>query len=142
MTLSPLSEAARHASPDTALDYRMEYHKRLIIPVGSFLLCLLGLPLGLLARPGSRAIGLPFGLFLFLSYYLGFSAARATTESMVGTHPGMALWMINIIFLILTSILLSMTFSEKLDRVTDFMDNIFYVLASWKNKMRKRHASA
>ena len=75
----------------------IEYHKRLVLPVGCFILSLLGMPLALQSRPGQRSYGFPVGLSLFILYYILITAAKAMSENQ--TMPLIAaMWTPNIIF--------------------------------------------
>lgn len=60
--------------------YLSEYHHRLVLPVGCFILSLLGLPLGLQAGPGKRAVGIPLGLAFFIFFYITFTITRVMSE--------------------------------------------------------------
>jgi lipopolysaccharide export system permease protein len=62
--------------------YLAEYHHRLVLPVGCFILSLLGLPLGLQAGPGRKAAGIPMGLGFFVLYYVAFTIFRVLAEEM------------------------------------------------------------
>lgn len=84
--------------------YLSEYHHRLVLPVGCFILSLLGLPLGLQAAPGRRAIGIPLGLAVFIFYYIAFTTCRMLVEE--GGLPVMAgMWLPNILFFLLAVII-------------------------------------
>lgn len=77
-----------------------EYHHRLILPFGCFILSLIGLPLGLQAGPGKRAVGIPLGLACFVLYYITFTATRVMSED--GTLPMvLGMWLPNVLFLLL-----------------------------------------
>ncbi len=89
-----------------------EYHHRLILPVGCFILSLLGLPLGLQARPGKRAVGLPLGLALFVLYYITFTTTRVICEA--GHMPLVfGMWLPNLLFLILAVYIFRRVDQEK-----------------------------
>lgn len=82
-------------------DLLREYHKRLVLPISCFIFSLLGIPLGLLAGPGQRAIGIPLGLGIFTLYYILLTAAEALGESLIIPVP-VAMWTPNILFALLT----------------------------------------
>jgi lipopolysaccharide export system permease protein len=99
MTQAQLLTAAR--SPDRSeresVRYLAEYHHRLVLPVGCFILSILGMPLGLQAGPGKKAIGIPMGLGLFVLYYIVYTVAQVMVEDLrLPLVAGM--WAPNIIF--------------------------------------------
>jgi len=103
MSQQQLLDTARKQGLETRSGrmFLSEYHHRLVLPVGCFLLSLLGLPLGLQARPGKRAVGIPLGLGFFVLYYITFTTARVLSEA--GTLPlVLGMWLPNILFLALT----------------------------------------
>lgn len=53
----------------------VEYQQRFALPLGAFLLCILAVPLGLSSRTHGRTWGLIVGLFIFLIYYVLFTAS-------------------------------------------------------------------
>lgn len=90
----------------------IHFHKRIALPAGCFILSLLGLPLGLQARAGRGAIGIPLGLGFFILYYILITAAKTLAEET--TAPvAMAMWFPNIFYIILTLILVRQTANEK-----------------------------
>ena len=89
--------------PKSALPFLIEYHLRMALPVGGFILTILGLPLAITTRPGRRPFGLPMGLFFFILYYILFTAAKSSCESI--ENAAIYIWMPNIIYGILTLIL-------------------------------------
>ena len=103
MSQQQLLAAADRHGPRTKVGrmYLSEYHHRLSLPVGCFLLSLLGLPLGLQAGPGRRAVGIPLGLGVFIFYYITFTISRVMSEE--GTlSMVVGMWLPNIFFLALT----------------------------------------
>lgn len=78
-------------------DMLVEYHKRLVLPVGCLVLSLLGLPLGLLAGPGKKAVGIPLGLSVFILYYVIFTAVKTLAEDGVGP-VFLLMWLPNALF--------------------------------------------
>ncbi len=78
----------------------IEYHKRLVLPVGCLVLCLMGLPLGLQAGPRRKAVGVPIGLALFIIYYILFTLAKMLAKENTVPIP-LAMWSTNLVFLLL-----------------------------------------
>jgi lipopolysaccharide export system permease protein len=103
MTQEQLVSTAAKQAPDSkaARVYLSEYHHRLVLPVGCFILSLLGMPIGMQAGPGKRAVGLPLGLFAFLLYYITLTITRVLSED--GKLPlVLGLWLPNMLFFALT----------------------------------------
>ena len=90
----------------------IEYHKRLVLPVGCFVLTMLGLPLGLSAGVGKRTVGVPLGLLFFVLYYVGFSYAKVMAEEQILPVP-VAMWIPNTIFFILMIFFLRRSMQDK-----------------------------
>ena len=114
MTQQQLLQAAAKQGPDTKTGriFLSEYHHRLTLPVGCFILSLLGLPLGLQAEPGKRALGIPLGLAFFVLYYITFTTTRVMSED--GTLPLiLGMWLPNILFLALTIVIFRRVEQEK-----------------------------
>ena len=101
MSQAQLAAVARQ-SPDTKWG-RMcwsEYHYRLVLPAGCFILSLIGLPLGLQAAPGRRAVGIPLGLLVFVSYYITLTLCQNISDAgILPLVPGM--WLPNLLFFLL-----------------------------------------
>lgn len=99
LSMSDLQIQARKLGLDTQLGrtYLIEYHKRLVLPVGCLMLSFLALPLGLQARAGKKAIGIPVGLGIFIVYYILHTVGKELAES--GSAPLIpAMWLPNILF--------------------------------------------
>ncbi|TKB11176.1 LPS export ABC transporter permease LptF [Desulforhopalus sp. IMCC35007] len=75
----------------------IEFHKRMVLPAGCLLISLIGLPLGLQARPGKKAIGIQAGLGIFIIYYIFFTIGKSMAEK--ATLPvAVAMWGPNLFF--------------------------------------------
>jgi lipopolysaccharide export system permease protein len=90
----------------------VHYHKRITLPAGCFILSLLALPLGLQARVGRGAIGIPLGLGFFILYYILFTVGKNLAQE-TSVPVAMAMWLPNFFFLVLTLILLRQTTNER-----------------------------
>jgi len=102
MTLAQLQDSATILGRDTdqGRNRLIHFHKRLVLPVGCFILSLIGLPLGLLAGPGKKALGIPLGLGFFILYYILFTLGKALADD-TQLPVILAMWLPNIVFLIL-----------------------------------------
>ncbi len=76
--------------------YLTEFHKRLAIPVGTFVLGMLAAPLGILFGRAGLSGGVAIGLGTFLAYYLLIIFGGNLAES--GVVPATALWFPNLLF--------------------------------------------
>jgi lipopolysaccharide export system permease protein len=103
--------------------YLTEYHHRLVLPVGCFILSIIGLPLGLQAGPGRKAAGIPLGLGIFILYYISFTLCRSLVETMtLPLVPGM--WLPDILFAVLAVYILWRADQEKplvSEKITDIV---------------------
>jgi lipopolysaccharide export system permease protein len=101
LSMKELYEEAQLAKVDeNRRKYLIEAHKRLVLPVGCLIISLIGLPLGLQARPGKRAIGIQAGLAIFVLYYIFFTFGKTLAEEGVVPVP-LAMWAPNTLFFIL-----------------------------------------
>lgn len=138
MNMTELIDRAQEIGMDTDAGraYHTEFHKRLVLPVGCLFLSILGMPLGLQAGPGRRAIGIPFGLILYISYYIMFTMSRNLANSGALPVP-LVMWMPNILFCILTVVFINRVAHEK-PLVSQFIQNILeQIAASFTNLFRK-----
>lgn len=114
LTMDQLQSAADKVGRDSykGRDYLIEYHKRYVLPVGCFILCLIGLPLGLQAAPGKRAMGLPVGLMLFIGYYALFTVGKFLSEdSSLPVYASM--WLPNFVFVFIALLFLYKAANEQ-----------------------------
>ncbi|MCW5201125.1 LPS export ABC transporter permease LptF, partial [Desulfobulbus sp. F4] len=88
------------AHPQDIITFMSEYHHRLAMPVGCLILSLLGLPLGLQAGQGRRAVGIPLGLAFFVLYYMVSTIGQVMAEDRVLPVP-VGLWLPNALFAVL-----------------------------------------
>jgi lipopolysaccharide export system permease protein len=99
------------------------------------MISLIGLPLGLQARPGKKAIGIQAGLAIFILYYILFTFGKAMAEK--GVLPiWLAMWTPNTLFFILAIFWIYRVANEKtlipMRIVTYCQKLMFIVLAPLK----------
>lgn len=111
-------------------NYLIEYHKRLVLPVGCLMLSFLALPLGLQARPGKKAIGVPVALSIFIIYYILHTLGKDLAEG--GTVPtGVAMWFPNVLFFTLAIFWIYQVTNEKPlipEKMTYFCHKIWQIV--------------
>ena len=102
MSQVELQAEAKHLGRNSSgASFLNEYHKRLALPVGCFILTILGFPLGFLSGSRHKTIGISLGLATFILYYVFLTAAKIISESLV-MPASIAMWLPNLIFLLLT----------------------------------------
>jgi len=138
MLQSELPAEADRLGRDTreATIYLNEYHKRLVLPVSSFILTLLGFPLGFLAGSRHRNIGIPLGLAIFILYYVLMTGSQIISESLI-LPAWIAMWLPNLIFFILTTLFIRIVAREAhtiyLEKFYDFTYAIYSKLP-WRKR--------
>ncbi|MDF1613541.1 LptF/LptG family permease [Desulfurivibrio dismutans] len=113
MTQSELRQTAARLGPEHSRykTYLIEYHQRLVLPAGAFILAVLGLTLTMLSRTPHQALGVPFGLLSFIAYYVLLTAAKTLAEG--GQLPlAPAMWLPNLVFALFTVYLTQKTARE------------------------------
>jgi lipopolysaccharide export system permease protein len=96
-----LTEAKRLGRNSQGATFLNEFHERLALPVSCFILTILGFPLGFLSGSRHRSMGLSLGLASFILYYVFLTAAKTISESLI-MPAFIAMWLPNLIFLLLT----------------------------------------
>lgn len=93
-------------------EFLIEFHKRLVLPAGCLLISLIGMPLGLQARPGKKAVGIQAGLGIFILYYIFFTIGKSMAED--ATLPTVvAMWLPNFFFFCLAIFWIYRVANEK-----------------------------
>jgi lipopolysaccharide export system permease protein len=142
MSQEDLLRAARHPEvhPQDAITFMTEYHHRLTLPVGCLILSLLGIPLGLQAGPGRRAVGVPLGLAFFVFYYIVSTIAKVLVEDgQLAVGPGM--WLPNLFFMLVLVMIFRRVERERPlvpERLSMLAENLQerLVLRPWKALMQ------
>lgn len=114
LTLGELNRALADAEPGSPEHQCLsrEWHKRLALPFACLALGLIAAPLSLQAGSASRLSGVVLGLLLFLLYYVLLTGAETMAE--VGLWPAaLAIWLPNVLFAVLASVLWVRTAREK-----------------------------
>jgi len=103
MGLKELIENARNpqTSPRQKRKLLIEFNKRLALPIGAFILALLGAPLGIKFGRTGIAGGVALALSAFIIYYIMLVFSENLAE--VGIiSPWISLWIPNVLFSIIT----------------------------------------
>ena len=129
MSQSELQTKAKQLGKNSrGASFLNEYHKRLALPISCFILTILGFPLGFLSGPRHRAIGISLGLATFILYYVFLTAAKTISESMI-LPAAIAMWLPNLIFLLLTIFFIRTvakeTHTQFLEKFYDLSQTVF-----------------
>jgi len=132
-----LAEADRLGSNTrAAASYLNEFHERLALPLSCFILTLLGFPLGFLSGPRHKTVGIPLGLAIFILYYVLMTGARTLSESLL-MPAAFAMWLPNIIFLVLTTLFIRSIAGEKHSAYMEKFYDFTYAVSSKLSKRRR-----
>jgi lipopolysaccharide export system permease protein len=142
MTQQQLLQAVEKYGADTrnGVVFLTEFHDRLVLPVGCFILSLLGFPLGMQTGPGKRATGIPLGLFFFILYYVLYTIGRLLSENLL-VPALVGMWLPSALFAGLTLYVFHRVeqeraiISERLqNRILDLLDRSIFPLFRWIKK--------
>lgn len=138
MTMKELQDNAKvlGVTSPQGVDLLVEFHKRLVLPAGCFILTLLGLPLGLSAGVGKKAVGVPFGLMFFVLYYVTYTYAQVLAEEQI-LPVAHAMWLPNIIFLLVTIYFLSRVAKDKPLPLTTLISDVSVMVTGFFKKDKK-----
>ncbi len=90
---------ARQSSPKDALEYEIEFHRRLALPIACLALALVGIPLGLSAKKGGKSTGFVVTIALvFLYYFISLAGLSMARQGKLPVAP--ALWLANLAFVV------------------------------------------
>jgi lipopolysaccharide export system permease protein len=132
-----LAEADRLGSNSReAARYLNEFHERLALPFSCFILTLLGFPLGFLSGPRHRTVGIPLGLAIFILYYVLLTGANTLSESLI-LPAVFAIWLPNMIFLILTIFFIRGVAQEKYSIYMEKFYDFTYVVSRKLSRHRE-----
>ena len=106
------SAAKFKAGSNKRAHFLSEYHKRLALPAGCFILTLLGFSLALRSRPGQRNSALPLGIGFFLLYYISLTMAENLSIDTI-IPVGLIMWLPNFIFGGISTFIIFITANEK-----------------------------
>lgn len=139
MTLKQLLQAAEQHGINTerGRDFLIDYHKRLVLPVGCLIMSLMALPLGLQAGPGRRANGIPLGLGFFIIYYVLYTLGKILSED-TNIQVGLAMWIPNIFFLGLTAAAITRVANEKSLLPTTLREKVIVVLQRMEQRRKDK----
>ena len=94
-------------APNVSL-FEVEYHKRFAMPFAAFILTVIGASLSCEKRKGGLGISLGAGLALSFTYIM-FQTVSATFATNAGLPAGIAVWIPNIVFMIIAYVLYKRT---------------------------------
>jgi lipopolysaccharide export system permease protein len=79
----------------------MEYYKDMAFPTASLILCMLGVPVGIVSKRSGRIGGFAVGVAVIVAYYVMNVACEFLVTATV-IQPFAGAWGPNIVFLIIT----------------------------------------
>lgn len=76
--------------------YLVEVHKKYSISFACIVFILIGIPLGIIARHGSMAVGIVYSIFFFVLFWVFLIAGENLADRLI-VPPGITMWSCNII---------------------------------------------
>jgi lipopolysaccharide export system permease protein len=97
-TLARMKKVARRLAFEQKREaqYRVEIHKKFSIPLACVIFCLVGAPLGMLARAGGIGPGAVLSIAFFVVYWICLITGEQFAEKLV-IEPWLSMWIANII---------------------------------------------
>ncbi len=114
MTVAELQRAIATPSTQPKLRKKMatEMHSRFALPFASLVFAVLAVPLGLQNRRSARSFGFAISIGVLLAYYILLSLLGTMAEKGSFSAP-LALWIPNMVFLVLGWVLLRLASQER-----------------------------
>ena len=103
--------ASSQQTPSVRLKTLVELHSRFAFPAAAFVFAILALPLGLSNRRSGKGAGFTVSILILLVYYIMLSFLRTMAEK-GGIPPTLAVWIPNLLFLLLGLFLLRLASRE------------------------------
>lgn len=103
--------ASSQQTPSVRLKTLVELHSRFAFPAAAFVFAILALPLGLSNRRSGKGAGFTVSILILLVYYIMLSFLRTMAEK-GGIPPALAVWIPNLLFLLLGLFLLRLASRE------------------------------
>ncbi len=123
LELYRMSRGTAASIPQVKNKLLTEFHGRFVFPSAAIIFGLLAIPLGMQNRRSGKTSGYAVSIAVLLSYYIMLSFLRTLAEK-GSVMPIIALWLPNLIFLVLALFLLRLAVQER--TISD--------LISWKGR--------
>jgi len=124
---------------------RTELGSRFSMPIASFILALIALPLGIMPprtqKTWGAGLSLSIGLTVFVVYY-GFLSVGLTLGEIGKINSLMALWIPNAVCLVITIFFIQRVASEKWNSVADAFSNVIPRILSFVRNLQVRKKAA
>ncbi len=91
---------------------QVEYHKKFSLSFAVIIFILVGVPLGLMTRTSGIGMAFSVSSIIFLVYYIALNGGEQLADKGL-MPPFMAMWISNIVFLILAILLINASIKEK-----------------------------
>jgi lipopolysaccharide export system permease protein len=138
MTFKELRYAMKLTGFDPSIirNLHLEFHRRLAFPFACFVFALIGVPLGLQNKRSGKSSGFSLCLVVLLTYYIVLSIGKTLGQKAI-VSPVVAMWMPNLLFIILGIYLFKKTADEQRFTIFDLPTRLVawaqVRFASWRN---------
>lgn len=115
---------------ETIRSLKVEYHKKFSISFAIFIFILIGIPLGMMTRTSGIGMAFSVSSVIFLIYYISLNGGEQLADKGL-MPPFLAMWLSNIVFLMLGLMLIYLSSKEK--RILD-MPTLMWKLKNLRNR--------
>ncbi|MDD4224278.1 MAG: LptF/LptG family permease [Candidatus Cloacimonetes bacterium] len=97
---------------ETLRSLQVEYHKKFALSFAIIIFVLVGIPLGLMTRTSGIGMAFSVSSVIFLIYYVALTGGEELADRAL-MSPFLSMWLTNIVFLILSAVLIYLSVHEK-----------------------------
>jgi lipopolysaccharide export system permease protein len=138
MSFSELRQHIKDKDGDVMVrrNYLIEFYKRISLPFACFIFVLLGIPLGMQNQRTGKAAGFSMSIGVIVFNYILFSIGKTLGQKGL-INPGVAMWIPNIVLLVIGLYLFRKTADEKRIPIFDLVPAITRRLRNLYEKRKK-----
>lgn len=129
-SMKQMASSRANELSETINSLEVEFHKKFALSFAIIIFILVGIPLGLMTRTSGIGMAFSVSSVIFLVYYIALNGGEQLADKGL-MPPFMAMWLSNIVFFILSLLLINASIKEK--RILD-MPTLLWKLKHLRNR--------